>query len=156
MHGMPITDVGLAHVKECKNLKNLSLGINISDAGLAHVKELHDLVELRIRCHESTITDAGLAHLKGLMRLQTLALFAGGTRITDVGLNQLGSLKSLETLYLFSDRVTKRGWPTSARSNRGENTELCGGLMQHCSPRQKRTGHSSVWSIMYRAEFRKR
>ena len=44
-----VSDVGLAHFKDCKNLKILTLtGTQVSDAGLAHLEDCKKLTQLTL------------------------------------------------------------------------------------------------------------
>ena len=83
LHGAPVTDAGLVHLRALPKLKNLSLAF-------------------------TEITDTGLAHLKGLSALQTLSL--GNTHgITDAGLEQLKRLTNLRDLNVDGTKVTAEG-----------------------------------------------
>jgi len=126
----PITDAGVGHLKDMKELKKLDLSrTKISDAGLAAIKDLKGLQELdlsqtpitdaglaclknmkglrRLDLATNQITDAGLVHIGELKKLQTLNL--GGTKITDAGLVNLGELKGLRKLEVWTTKVTNAG-----------------------------------------------
>lgn len=80
-----VTDEGLAGIKDLTQLKSLMLPEKISDAGLVHVKNLKDLESLNV--YHSTVTDAGLVHFEGLTRLRDLDV--GETKVTDAGVSKL-------------------------------------------------------------------
>ena len=75
-----VSDAGLAHFKDCKNLTILDLaGTKVSDAGLAHFKDCKNLTHLHL--DGTQVSDAGLAHFKGMpLRL----LWIDDTGITDL------------------------------------------------------------------------
>jgi len=82
----PVTNVGLAHLKDLTNLKGLSLrNTKVTDPGLEHLKALTELEWLYL--NETQITDVGLEHLKVLTNLRHLGL--GGTQVTDEGVKKL-------------------------------------------------------------------
>ena len=63
LSGTQITDAGLVHLKEMRNLQCLGLsGTQVSDAGLVHLKGLTNLKELALT--STKVTDAGVAGLK--------------------------------------------------------------------------------------------
>jgi serine/threonine protein kinase len=104
--GKPVTDAGLVHLKELKNLTGLNLpGTPVTDAGLVHLKELKSLTTLDLR--ETQLTDAGLVHLKELKNLTGLIL--QGTKVTDAGLVHLKELKNLTRLDLGITQMTDAG-----------------------------------------------
>lgn len=83
-----ITDEGLAHLAEMKQLQSLWVGISkgtITDEGLASLAGLENLTKLELQ--HSQITDAGLEHLKGLKNLR--GLIVGNTPVTEEGLAKL-------------------------------------------------------------------
>lgn len=81
-----ITDAGLAHLKEIRDLQGLTLNhTEVTDAGLIHLKAVTHLKELFIS--DTHITDAGLAHLEGLSELQKVDLTR--TSVTDEGVEKL-------------------------------------------------------------------
>ena len=81
-----ITDAGLAHLGQLKNIRKLDLrGTRITDAGLEHLSGLTELLELVLAKTETT--DAGLAHFHGMKYLRVLDL--RGTRVSDRGINSL-------------------------------------------------------------------
>ena len=126
----PLTDAGLAHLKEWTAVRVLDLsGTNISDAGLenlrglaevetvflaftkikgdglAHLAALPRLANLDLS--KTAIADQALAHLRGLQTLQTLSL--NDVPITDEGVRHLASLSRLRRLDLAGTQVTDDG-----------------------------------------------
>src|SRR5262249_33110768 len=86
LDGTPITDEGLVHVAELKNLETLSLNrTRISDAGLQHLQGLNKLKKLNLG--RTQLTGPGLQYLKGLNELKQLSLEK--TQIGDAGLQYL-------------------------------------------------------------------
>lgn len=102
-----ITDKGMAHLAEFKNLEKLKMGgTKLTGSGLVHLKELNKLRELDLSHNE--INDKELVHLKDVKSLKKLDL-SGNLRITDAGLGTLKGLSSLEELRLISTQITKKG-----------------------------------------------
>ena len=109
----PVTDEGLANLKELTHLEQLELSQGdaaqarkITDAGLVHLQECTNLKDLRLV--GIPITDAGLASLKRMTQLETLDLY--GTKITDKGLAQVKGLTSLRQLALGNNpKMTDEG-----------------------------------------------
>ena len=103
---MAITDAGLAHIGKASQLKSLYvIRLPITDAGLAHLQDLTNLETLGFR--DTRVGDAGLQHLADLRNLRRLSL--NGTRITDAGLEHLKRLTNLEELYLQRTQVSAEG-----------------------------------------------
>ncbi|MCH8922033.1 MAG: hypothetical protein IIA67_02655 [Planctomycetes bacterium] len=101
-----VTDAGLAHLNELKNLEELNLNdTQVTDAVLEHVKGLTNLRELYLA--HTNVTDAGLDHLSGLKTLERLDL--SHTKITDAGLEHLKGLRRLSHLDLRGTDVTDEG-----------------------------------------------
>jgi tetratricopeptide (TPR) repeat protein len=101
-----ITDVGLAHIKDLTNLRELDVtGAQITDAGLAHLVDLKELENLNLGF--TRVGDGGLPHLKWLKKLRELNLMH--TEITDAGLEHLRDLEGLRKLNLKSTKVTQTG-----------------------------------------------
>lgn len=98
-----VTDVGLAHIKELKNLEVLHLsGCDITNSGLQSLSDLKHLTYLSL--FRTRISDEGLQHLKGLSALRELML--EGTQITGTGLDHLKELPSLVTVNMNATKVT--------------------------------------------------
>jgi Leucine-rich repeat (LRR) protein len=132
-----VSDAGLAHLKDCKNLVNVNLtGTQVSDTGLAHFKDCKNLSGLNLQ--GTQVSDAGLAHLKGL---PLKVLHIQNTAITDLtplqgmpleelrlipknitqGLDLLRKMKSLKTIGNSS-----QAWPAAEfweRYDKGEFTK---------------------------------
>ncbi len=95
--GAPITDAGLKHVANLKELRILSLWETpgITDAGLAYLTALTKLQHLNLyRCE---ITDAGLVHLRTMENLERLDIAKTG--VTGPGLSHLGRMSKLKKLF---------------------------------------------------------
>ena len=101
-----ITNVGLAHIKELKNLERLDLsGVNITDAGLANLADLNKLQFLEL--FRTPISDAGLQHLKGLTELRELNM--ASTLVTGTGAEHLKGLPKLASINLQTTKFTDAG-----------------------------------------------
>jgi hypothetical protein len=87
-----ITDKGIAHISDCKNLRRLDL-------------------------RHSEITDASAAVIGQLSSLEYLNLV--GTQISDMGLAQWKGLGALKHLYCWETKVTTAGLESFKRSNPG-------------------------------------
>ena len=60
-----VSDAGLVHFQDCKALTDLNLaGTKVSDVGLAHFKDCKNLTYLYL--DRTQVGDAGLAHFKGM------------------------------------------------------------------------------------------
>lgn len=99
-----ITDKGIAHVANLKNLKHL-WGSGTTDIALQHISKLQSLEYLHTG--STGYTNAGMSHLAKLTNLKTLKLTADS--ITDEGLAKLKTLKSLERLSLRCENITISG-----------------------------------------------
>ena len=107
-----VTDAGLAHFKDCKNLTRLKLyGTRVTDAGLAHFQDCKNLTELSL--DHMAVTDAGLAHFKDCKNLTQLNL--GQTAVTDAGLAHLKDCKNLTELNMADTNVSDSGLEQLAR-----------------------------------------
>ncbi len=107
LNNTQVSDAGLAHFKECKNLTVLGLNnTQVSDAGLAHFKDCKNLTHLDLR--NTRVSDAGLAHFKECKNLTHLDL--RNTRVSDAGLVDLASLPRLEGLILDNTRISLHGY----------------------------------------------
>jgi formylglycine-generating enzyme required for sulfatase activity/tRNA A-37 threonylcarbamoyl transferase component Bud32 len=101
-----VTDAGLAHLSDCKNLSHLDLSYTqVSDTGLAQLKDREKLTALFLT--STRVTDAGLVVLKDCNRLSRLSL--ADTQITNAGLANLKDCKSLTQLGLNGTQVTNAG-----------------------------------------------
>ena len=107
--GAPITDAGLKHLANLKELRILSLWETprITDAGLAYLTALTKLQHLNLyRCE---ITDAGLVHLRTMNNLESLDI--AKTRVTGPGLSHLRGMSKLRSCL---PPLTAPDWRTSA------------------------------------------
>ena len=125
-----VSDAGLAHFKDCKNLTNLDLAATkVSDAGLVHFKDCKNLTTLVLRhaplsdtglvhfadcknltildLNDTKVSDAGLAHFKNCKNLTDLRL--AGTEVSDAGLAHFKDCKNLTYLDLGSTQVSDAG-----------------------------------------------
>ena len=102
-----ITDAGLAHLGNHKQLRHLDLGATkIGDAGLAHLRDLSNLEHIDLQ-HYTKITNAGIAHLAVLHKLKYLRM--SFTKVGDRGLVHLEGLSGLKDLVLGRTKVTESG-----------------------------------------------
>ena len=76
----------LAYVKGLTKLEVLNLDNQATDSVLAHLRELRNLRSLSLNWCKA-VTDDGLEHLEGLTNLRTLSL--GSTQVTDEGVKRL-------------------------------------------------------------------
>jgi hypothetical protein len=96
--GQQVTDKNLAHVGRMTGLEELIIfpGLGLTDAGVAHLAELKNLRVLILT--DSEMTDASLRHIGSLTQLQELSLEGKG--FSDEGLAQLRGLTRLKSLRL--------------------------------------------------------
>lgn len=81
-----VTDAGLAALRDCTELRRLSLGSTaIGDAGLEHLGRMTKLESLNL--FGTAVTDAGLARLEKLAALKRV--FVWRTAVTDAGVERL-------------------------------------------------------------------
>jgi hypothetical protein len=101
------SDAGLAELAQIKSLKRLGViaWSPITDVGLGHLKDMKNLEELNVSYNE--ITSVGIEHLRGLRRLSNLCLNA--TKVDDVGMAAIKDIKTLDTLWLGGCPVTDAG-----------------------------------------------
>ncbi len=100
-----ITDGGLVHLSDLKDLRTLLLPSEITDNGLEELAKLERLLHLDIS--NTKVTDKGLEFVGGMSNLQTLCL--NDTAVGDNGLKHLSNLSNLRTLYLSGTKVTDKG-----------------------------------------------
>jgi hypothetical protein len=131
-----VTDRGLAHFKDCKNLTGLSvIGTQVGDAGLVHFQDCKALTNLYLA--GTKVSDAGLAQFKGM---PLTVLLIENTDITDLnplqrmpleeihltpknitkGLDILREMKSLKTIGISWDQA----WPAAEFWNRYDRGEF--------------------------------
>lgn len=105
-----ISDVGVAHLKDLKKLRNFCLTYTrITDASLERLSHLRELAFLSL--DGNGITDAGLAHLSVLTELQHLSVGGGESNITDAGISRLklDYKRYFRSLHFHETSVTDRG-----------------------------------------------
>jgi hypothetical protein len=106
-----VTDAGLDRLRGLKHLRNLTLlSTKVTDAGLEKVKDWPQLESLDLT--ETEVTNAGLEKLKALPHLESLILNGShqeGNRVTDAGLAHLKGLSQLKVLSLSSEKITDAG-----------------------------------------------
>jgi|GEM_PF-479670 len=107
INNQKVSDAGLAHFKDCKNLTRLTLdgGILWTNAGLAHFKDCKNLTDLFLG--GSHVSDTGVAHFKDCKNLTSLDLF--GTQVSDAGLAHFRDCKNLRYLRVNSGQVSDAG-----------------------------------------------
>jgi hypothetical protein len=108
LRGTQVSDAGVAHCKDCKNLEFLGMRGNtkVGDARLAHFKECEHLSILDLQdC--TRVTDAALVHFKGWKNLRLV--FLENTQVSDAGLGHLKDCNSLGHLLLHGTKVTAAG-----------------------------------------------
>jgi len=102
----PVTNSGLAHLSDLKELKELHLvGTRVDSEGLRH---LSDLVSLRfLYLRDTGVGDAGLKYLSSLTELKHLDF--SYTQVGDTGMKYLSGLKLLTLMDLRGTRVGDAG-----------------------------------------------
>src|SRR5262249_39671451 len=84
-------DGDMVHLEPLTQLELLVPPVGITDAGLTHLKDLKQLRDIDLQT--KSVGDAGMAHLRDLTELRTLAL--DGTQVGDAGLAHLQGLTQL-------------------------------------------------------------
>lgn len=107
-----LTDAGVKHIAEMKNLSKLSLSPENADRASAHLSGLTGITELRFTSHD--LTDAGLSDLVSLSNLKVLYLES--PIISDEGLRHLRALPNLRYLDVTGTGVTEEGIAALAES----------------------------------------
>ena len=107
LNGLKIRDPLMEKLKPLSELEELNLeGSYLTDAGMVHIQEMKNLQVLDL--HKSIyVTDKGLESLKSLPKLSRLEL--SYTRTSDAGVDTLLALKKLKVLHLTGTRVTGEG-----------------------------------------------
>ncbi len=102
-----VSNAGLVHFKDCKNLTALCLDgcVKVSDAGLANFKDSKNLTYLNLTLTQ--VSDAGLANFQGRKNLTQLIL--NGTQVSDAGLANFQDCKNLTLLLLNGTQVSDAG-----------------------------------------------
>jgi Leucine-rich repeat (LRR) protein len=126
--GPKITDAGLAHLRNLKDLEVLELNdaLRITDAGLANLAGLAELRELSLVFNRN-ITDAGLKHLGKLKKLRRLQLY--GALITDTGLGYIKDSLDMENLQLGLAPITNAGMVYIGRLPKLKTLDLQGAMI---------------------------
>lgn len=105
-----VSDAGLAHFKNCRNLTELELGYTqASDAGLAHFKDCKNLTILKLG--GTQMKGPGLAHFKDCKKLTVLYLggLYSNTQVGDSGLAHFKDCENLTKLFLYNTQVGDAG-----------------------------------------------
>ena len=90
-----MSDAGLAHFKDCKNLTSLWLcGYPGERCGAGPLQDCKNLTSLDLDATQ--VSDAGLVHFKDCKNLEHLNL--GSTQVSDVGLAYFKDCKNLKVL----------------------------------------------------------
>ncbi len=102
-----VTDADLRLLGECSELVELDFGEcpAITDQGVAHLKQLKNLEHLELL--DAQVTDRGLEELRGLLALRILNL--DGTNITNTGMPTIATLHELRRLWVSRTRITDTG-----------------------------------------------
>jgi len=89
-----VTDVGIADLKQLK-VRSLDLSSEqLTDEGVAHLAEMKELRSLYLSAR-GRVTEKGLVHLKKLTNLKRLWVTANA-QVTDEGMKSLSELNKLE------------------------------------------------------------
>ncbi|HJS07856.1 MAG TPA: hypothetical protein VJ809_09350, partial [Pirellulales bacterium] len=105
--GAGVTDVGVDHLAQLKNLAELTLeNTLVTDAGLAKLAPLAKLKSLNLQ-RATGITDEGLAHVAKLPELTYLVLLY--TKIGDPGMMHLARAKKLRLLDARGCKISDAG-----------------------------------------------
>ncbi len=121
----PITDAGLAHLRNMPQLMNLYLnGLPVTDSGLAAIANLPNLAGLYL-CR-TKVQGPGLSRLKSLPTLAVLSL--DESQVTDAGLSHLAGASNLQFLSLTGVSLTAEGLKALALLPRLRQVDLtrCG------------------------------
>ena len=125
-----ISDVGVSHLRNCRNLKTLKLfRASVTDRGIANFKDC-DLTQLNLGQTLVTdegltsfsnrtrigllylvavpnMSDAGLVHFKGNKNLRSVNL--RGTPVTDACVDTLAGFSNLRELHVVDTKLTETG-----------------------------------------------
>ena len=103
---LKVSDSGLAHCKDCKNLAGLVLGeTSVSDAGLVYFQDCRNITYLDL--FRTKVGDRGLSYFKDCKNIMALQL--GHTQVSDAGLIHFQDCKRITQLYLGSTMVSDAG-----------------------------------------------
>ena len=102
-----MSDAGLAHFKDCKNLTRLHLSHakNVQGMGLVHLRDCKNLTQIELA--ESQVGDQSVAQLEHFEKLTFLNLCR--TEVSNAGLAHLGKCKHLTRLLLTGTKVNAAG-----------------------------------------------
>ncbi|GJT21028.1 F-box/LRR-repeat protein 14-like protein isoform X1 [Tanacetum coccineum] len=105
LSGSDVTDIGLCHVKDCKNVEDLNMNFcdKISDVGLGCISGLKKLEALNINCC-NCITDVDMKPLSDLTNLKELQISC--SKVTDHGITFLKGLHKLALLNMERCPIT--------------------------------------------------
>jgi hypothetical protein len=111
---LPVKGDGLAVLKQCPSLRELSLsGLELNAQAITHIAAVPSLEGLRLRYIGTHITDESLSQLSTLTVLKELSIVmkdASQMRITDAGIEHLSHLRNLEFVWLnHCEKVTNEG-----------------------------------------------
>jgi len=104
LNGGNLTDDGLRHLTDFRNLKSLGLGgiSGLTDRGLVHIADIKALTTLDLAA-----TGAGDATMKRLTELPNLTdLSISYTQVTDQGIESLQGASGLKLLWVRDTGVT--------------------------------------------------
>ncbi len=107
-----VTDAGLKHVAQVKNLRWLRLRTGrIWGPGLAELADLPRLERLCIWGSEQQFSDRHIQYLEGLTHLKSLTLWGMADGLTDASCASFSRIKSLEEMHFIitSPRFTPAG-----------------------------------------------
>ncbi|MBN2588988.1 MAG: sigma-70 family RNA polymerase sigma factor [Sedimentisphaerales bacterium] len=100
-----LSDEGLSHLQECKNIESLFLPDSFSDEGLSYLGRMSKLKHLdRVG---GTYTDKGVAELAKCKRLESLVI--NSRNVTDESLRYISELKNLESLSVIKPDISDEG-----------------------------------------------
>jgi hypothetical protein len=131
--GTRVTDAGIAHLADCRNLTWLDLaGTRVSDAGIGELGQLRQLERLSLR--QTAITDAALSTVGKYSGLDDLNLAQTG--VTDRGMLDLRGLRNLTAIWLEQTAVGDDGVAALSRLGRLEvldlaATKITDGALRH-------------------------
>jgi len=101
-----VTDAGLIHVVELKNLKYIYFGHSrVKGPGLVHLKQLKNLYHLSLRY--MPVKDKWLRHVGEMSQIQSLGL--DDTPTTNNSLLLLEKMTNLKSLWLDRSKVSSEG-----------------------------------------------
>ena len=103
-----VSDEGLAHVRNCRQLNYLGLAeTKVTGEGLVHVAGMTELEDLILQY--APVDDRGIEHLRGLRHLTYVNL--GNTRVTSKCVDPLATMPMLEGVNLAGTAVDDAAVP---------------------------------------------